>query len=568
MATTTLAPGTTVRSGLYEWLTTTDHKKIGVLYLGTALVFFALGGVQALGIRTQLAAPDLRFLDAETYNEFFTIHGTTMIFLFAMPILTGISNYVVPLQIGAIDMAFPRINALSYWLLPMGGLLIYASYLGGGAAVGWTGYAPLSEGGINGQATFGPGTGTGVDMWIMGLITLGASSILGGVNFLATIFAMRAPGMRLTRMPIFVWTVLVTQALAVFAIPVFTTALVLLFIDRHFTGGAFLNPAAGGNALLWQHMFWFFGHPEVYIMILPAMGIVSEVLPVFSRKPLFGYGAFVAATVAIGLLSFGVWAHHMFATGLVFLPFFSLLTAAIGVPTGIKFFNWLATMWGGRLRFDTPMLFAIGFLAFFLIGGLDGALLASVPFDYDVTDTYWVVSHLHYVLFGGTVMGVFAGIYYWYPKMFGRLLGEGLGRLHWLLVSVGLNLAFFPQHLLGLAGMPRRIVTYGTDTGWGPLNLASTVGAYLIALGVLVFFWNLISSLRGGRPAGDDPWDANTLEWATTSPPPPYNFDSLPVVTSERPLWDLKHGTAAATSTAAAAGGDAPRAGRAPEAGA
>jgi cytochrome c oxidase subunit 1 len=461
-----------------------------------------------------------------------------MIFLFAMPILTGLSNVVVPLQIGAVDMAFPRINALSFWLVVAGGLLIYGTYLAGGAAIGWTGYAPLSTGGAT--HPYGPGLGDGVDLWIFGLIMLGASSILGGINFLATIFTMRAPGMVMSRLPIFVWTVLVTQTLVLFAMPVFTTALILLFIDRHFTMGAIFDPAAGGNALLWQHLFWFFGHPEVYIMILPAMGIISEVVPVFSRKPLFGYKAFVGATLAIGLLSFGVWAHHMFATGLVYLPFFSFLTYAIAVPTGVKFFNWLATMWRGKLRFSTPMLFALGFLAFFLIGGLDGALLASVPFDYDVTDTYWVVAHLHYVLFGGTAMGIFAGIYYWFPKITGRMLSERIGKVHFVLMAIGMNVAFFPMHLLGLAGMPRRIVTYAADTGWGPLNLVSTIGAYLIGVSVLVFFWNLFASMRSGELAGDDPWDANTLEWATSSPPPPYNFDRLPVIRSERPLWDAK----------------------------
>ncbi|HEX8939389.1 MAG TPA: cytochrome c oxidase subunit I [Candidatus Limnocylindrales bacterium] len=541
MATTTLVPARVgYRSSIYEWLTTTDHKKIGALYLTSSLIFFLLGGLQALGIRSQLAFPDQALVDHGTYNEYFTIHGTTMIFLFAMPILSGLANYIVPLQLGAADMAFPRINALGFWLVPMGGLMIYSSYFFGGAAVGWTGYVPLSDG------NFGPGTGQGVDLWIVGLIVLGASSILGAVNFLATIFKLRAPGLTMWRLPIFVWTVLVTQTLALFAIPVFTTALALLFIDRNFTHGAFLNPAVGGNAVLWQHMFWFFGHPEVYIMILPAMGVISEVVPVFSRKPLFGYKAFIGATIAIGLLAFGVWAHHMFATGAVYLPFFSLLTGLIGVPTGIKFFNWLATMWRGQLNLATPMLFAIGFLALFLIGGLDGALLAAVPFDYDVTDTYWVVAHLHYVLFGGTAMGVFAGIYYWFPKMSGRLLDERLGRLHWLLLMIGVNLAFFPQHLLGLDGMPRRISTYPASSGWGPLNLASTIGAFTIAAGVAVFFVNILVSLRSGEPAGDDPWDGTTLEWATTSPPPPYNFESVPPVRSERPLFDLKHRPAVA----------------------
>jgi cytochrome c oxidase subunit I len=544
MATTVLAPEAAYRPGLraaiWEWVTTTDHKKIGVMYIVTALGFFILGGVQALGIRTQLAVPNSTFLDPETYNEFFTIHGTTMIFLFAMPVLVGLANYIVPLQIGALDMAFPRINALGFWLLPAGGLLIYGSYLAGGAACGWTCYAPLSTGGVPGQQNFGPGTGHGIDFWDVGLIVLGISSVLGAINFLATIFKLRAPGLTLLRMPIFVWTVLVTQALVLFAMPVFTTALVLLFIDRNFTHGALLNPANGGSAILWQHMFWFFGHPEVYIMILPAFGVISEVVPVFSRKPLYGYRAFIAATVAIGVLSFGVWAHHMFATGAVYLPYFSLFTGLIGVPTGVKFFNWLATMVRGKISLSTPMLFAIGFLSLFLIGGLDGAVLFAPPFDFDVHDTYFVVAHIHYVLFAGTAMAVFAATYYWFPKMSGRFLNEGLGKLHWLLVFVGSILAFFPMHILGLEGMPRRIANYAATPGWQFWNDVSTVGAYLIGLGVLVFFYNVLVSLRNGAPAPADPWEGNSLEWATTSPPPPYNFETLPPIHSERPVFDLR----------------------------
>jgi cytochrome c oxidase subunit 1 len=542
MATTTLAPEaayrTGLRAGLLDWLTTTDHKKIGILYTTTALGFFVLGGLLALAIRSQLAVPNGTLLSPETYNEFFTIHGTTMIFLFAMPILVGLANYVVPLQLGAPDMAFPRINALSFWLVPVGGLLIYGSYLAGGAGCGWTCYAPLSTGGVPGQQNFGPGTGAGIDFWTVGLIVLGISSVLGAINFLATIFKLRAPGLTLFRLPIFVWTVLVTQALVLFAMPVFTTALVLLYIDRHFTNGALLNPAAGGSALLWQHMFWFFGHPEVYIMILPAFGIISEVVPVFSRKPLFGYRAFIAATVAIGVLSFGVWAHHMFATGLVYLPYFSLFTGLIGVPTGVKFFNWLATMVRGKISLATPMLFAVGFLSLFLIGGLDGAVLFAPPFDFHVHDTYFVVSHIHYVLFAGTAMAVFAGIYYWFPKMSGRFLDETLGKVHWVFTFVGAILAFFPMHILGLEGMPRRISNYAANPEWQGWNDVSTVGAFLIAAGTLVFAWNLAVSLRSGARAPADPWEGNSLEWATTSPPPPHNFDEIPPIHSERPVFD------------------------------
>jgi len=542
MATTTLAPRAATyrqRSWLYEWLTTTDHKKIGALYITTAFLFFLLGGVFALLIRTELAVPGIQLIDPETYNQLFTIHGTTMIFLFVMPMMTGLANYIVPLQIGAADMAFPRINALSYWMVPLGGILLFSGYAVGGAAnAGWTGYAPLSAQG-----------GAGLDLWLMSLVLLGMSSVLGAINFLATIFKMRAPGLTLMRMPMFVWNTLVTSVLLLFAVPVLTAGLMMLFIDRNY-GGGFFDPALGGNPILWQHVFWFFGHPEVYILILPAFGIVTEILPVFSRKPLFGYKAFVFATASIGALGFSVWAHHMFTTGAVFLPFFSFFTFLIAVPTGIKFFNWLATMWRGQLRLDTPMLYAIGFIALFLIGGLDGAFLAVVPFDFHVQDTYWVVSHLHYVLVAGSVFGIFAGLFYWFPKMTGRMLDERLGKFQWLLLFVGTNLAFFPQHLLGLDGMIRRIVDYNNNPGWTEWNFLSTIGAFMIAVSVLPFLWNVFVTLRQPKTAPDDPWDGNTLEWATTSPPPPYNFDALPPVRSERPLFDLKHGAVAAHAVA------------------
>ena len=544
MATTTVThPGAITyrsrRTWLYEWLTTTDHKKIGAMYIFTSFLFFLSGGVMALFIRAELAFPGVQFVDPETYNQLFTMHGTTMIFLFVMPMFTGLANYIVPLQIGAADMAFPRINALSFWMIPLGGLLLYSGYAVGGAAnAGWTGYAPLSTQG-----------GAGLDLWLVALVLLGMSSVLGAINFMATIFKMRAPGMTLLRMPLFVWNTLVTSVLLLFAVPVLTAGLMMLFIDRNY-GGGFFDPALGGNPVLWQHVFWFFGHPEVYILILPAFGIVTEILPVFSRKPLFGYKAFVFATASIGALGFSVWAHHMFTTGAVYLPFFSFFTFLIAVPTGIKFFNWLATMWRGQVRLSTPMLYALGFIALFLIGGLDGAFLAVVPFDFHVQDTYWVVSHLHYVLVAGAVFGIFAGLYYWWPKITGRMFDERLGKWQFVLLFVGTNLTFFPQHLLGLDGMIRRIVDYAPNPGWPELNLLSSIGAFMIAASMLPFIWNVFITLRSPRNAPDDPWEGNTLEWATTSPPPNYNFDSLPPIRSERPLFDLRHGAVAGHAVA------------------
>jgi cytochrome c oxidase subunit I len=541
MATTALTPAaSTYRSGLYEWVTTTDHKKIGILYLVNSFVFFILAGVLALGVRAELAQPGLQYLtDERLYNQLFTMHGSVMIFLFIIPILAGFGNYVVPLQLGAPDMAFPRINALSFWMLPLGGLLIFAGFVTGGAAeAGWTSYPPLSE--DRPLSSQGPGQ----DLWLVGLVLIGTSSILGAINFLVTIFKMRAPGMTLFRMPILAWTVMVTAILVLMATPVFTSALIMLFIDRNY-GGAFFDPANGGNAILWQNVFWFYSHPAVYVMVLPAMGIISEVLPVFSRKPLFGYKAFVFATAGIGALGFSVWAHHMFTTGSVYLPFFSLMTFLIAVPTGVKMFNWIFTMWRGKLSLSTPLLFALGFLSMFLIGGINGAFSASVPVDFALHDTYWVVAHLHYVLFGGSVFGVFAGLYYWFPKMTGRMLNETLGKAQFVLMFIGFNLTFFPMHVLGLQGMPRRIADYSSTVGWNELNLAATIGGFLIAASMIPFLWNVFVSLRSGEIAGDDPWEANTLEWATTSPPPPYNFDRLPEIRSERPLFDLRHGRAA-----------------------
>jgi cytochrome c oxidase subunit I len=538
MATTTLAPtAAAYRSGLYAWLTTTDHKKIGIMYLINSFTFFFIAGIFALFVRAELAQPGLQFLtDEHVYNQLFSMHATIMIFLFIIPILAGFANYAVPLMIGAPDMAFPRINALSLWMLPLGGILLLSGFLAGGTAdAGWTSYPPLSE---NRPLA---ATGPGQDLWIVSLVLIGTSSILGGINFLVTIFKMRAPGMTMFRMPIMVWTVLVTSVLVVMATPVITSALIMLFIDRNY-GGHFFDPSTGGSAILYQNIFWFYSHPAVDVMILPAMGMISEILPVFSRKPIFGYRAFVFATAGIGALGFSVWAHHMFTTGAVFLPFFSLMTFLIAVPTGVKMFNWIFTLFRGKLRLSTPLIFALGFLSMFLVGGINGAFSASVPVDFALHDTYWVVAHLHYVLFGGSVFGVMAGLYYWFPKMTGRMLDETLGKIQFVIMFIGFNLTFFPMHILGLEGMPRRIADYSSTAGWNDLNLAATIGSLLIATSMLPLLWNIFVSLRSGQIAGDDPWEGNTLEWATSSPPPPYNFDHLPEIRSERPLFDLRHG--------------------------
>jgi cytochrome c oxidase subunit 1 len=518
-----------------SWVSTTDHKRIGILYIATALVFFGAGGVLALLMRAQLAQANEHFITKQSYNELFTIHGTTMIFLVVVPIFAGFANYLVPLMIGARDMAFPRLNALSYWLFLFGGITLYLSFFAkhGAARSGWYGYPPLSD------STFSPGNGQ--DLWILSLHLLSISSFLGAINFLATIHNMRAPGMSWMRIPLFVWTIEIYAALLVIVLPVLSAGLTLLLLDRQ-AGTHFFIPQQGGNAILYQHFFWFFGHPEVYIMILPAMGIISEVLPVFSRKPIFGYKAIAFSTVAIGFYSMLVWAHHMFSVGLPnFLNvFFMLSSMVIAVPTGVKIFNWLATTWRGNLIFDTAMLWALGFIAVFTVGGLSGIFLAAFPVDWQVTDTYYVVAHMHYVLFGGSVFGIFAGLYYWWPKIFGRMLGEGLGKLHFWLVFLGFNLTFFPQHLLGLLGMSRRIYTYQQHGLFQAYNLLSSIGAGVMAIGILVFVVNVIRTSRAGVRAVNDPWLADTLEWYTTSPPPPQNFDQLPYITSARPLRDLR----------------------------
>jgi cytochrome c oxidase subunit I len=515
---------------LLDWLTTTDHKKIGILYLISSFSFFAVGGVFALLMRSELARPGTQYIQPHLYNEFFTLHGTLMIFLVIFPLLAGFGNYFVPLQIGALDMAFPRINALSFWLLPVGGLTILSGFLahGGAAACGWTCYAPLSE-----------QLGTGQDLWTLGLIIVGTASILGGINFIVTILRMRAPGMTMMRMPVFTWSILATSLLVILAAPVLTAGLIMLFADKRL-GTTFFDPTGGGVPLLWQHVFWFFGHPEVYMLILGAWGIVTEIISVFSGKPIFSYEGVVLSFLMITALSFSVWAHHMFATGAVELPFFSVTTELISIPTGVLFFIWLGTLWKGKLRFEPPMLFALGFIAMFLIGGINGVWAASPAMDFAIHDTYWVVAHLHYVLFGGTIFGVMAGMFYWFPKMTGRMLSRRLGIWQFWLQLIGFNLAFFPMHILGLRGMPRRIADYAPDRGWSFLNLIATVGAFVIAVSMILFFVNIFTTLKKPRSAPDDPWGANTLEWATSSPPPPHNFDALPPVRSARPVYDLR----------------------------
>ncbi len=523
------------RGRVTSWLTTTDHKRIGILYVATSLLFFVVAGVLSLLMRAQLARPDLDIVTGDKYNELFTVHGTAMVFLFIVPILTGLANYVVPLMIGARDMAFPRLNALSYWLFVLGGIVLFGSFLakGGAASAGWTGYPPLSERAFSG--------GNGVDLWILSLHLLSLSSLAGAINFIVTIVNMRTAGMTFMRMPLFVWSILTFAVLLVLVLPALSGGLTLLLLDRQ-VGTHFFLPDQGGSALLWQHVFWFFGHPEVYVIILPAMGIVSEVIPVFSRKPIFGYSAVALSTVGIGFVSMLVWAHHMFTVGLGrgLNSYFMVATMLVAVPTGVKVLNWVATTWRGNLSFDTPMLFALGFVGVFLVGGLTGIFLAAYPVDWQVHDTYFVVGHFHYTLFGGAVFAVLAGLHYWWPKMFGRKLDERLGKLSFWLVLVGFNLTFMPQHLLGLAGMPRRIYTYSHGGAWEVYNLISTVGAGITALGLLAFFVNAALWRRLPR-VGRDPWLGSTLEWYAPSPPPPQNWlEPLPYVTSSRPLRDLR----------------------------
>jgi cytochrome c oxidase subunit I len=527
---------------VHEWIVTVDHKKLGLMYILYGILFLVIAGLEATVMRIQLAIPHNHFVSPQVFNQLFTMHGTTMVFLVGMPLLFGFANYLAPLMIGARDMAFPRLNAFSFWMSALGGVILYYSFVGGnglygaGSApdVGWFAYAPLTS-----QA-FSPGHST--DYWTIGLLVSGIGSIGTAANIVTTILCMRCPGMTLGRMPLFAWLNLVTSALVLIVISPLTAAQIMLLIDRYL-GGHFFDTQAGGSAVIWMHFFWIFGHPEVYVLIIPGFAIASEVIPVFSRKPIFGYSIMVAATVCIGFLSLGVWAHHMFTIGMTSYAnaFFTASTMAIGVPTGIKIFNWLGTMWGGKIRFTVPMMFCVGFLFQFLIAGLTGIMLAASPFDWQLGNSYFVVAHFHYVLIGGLVFTIFAALYYWYPKVTGRIWNETLGKWHFWLFLIGFHLTFDFMHIPGVLGMPRRIYTYEPGRGWELWNLIISVGVIFQIAGILFWVVNVVWSYFKGKQAGNDPWDAWTLEWATTSPPPDYNFAKIPVVHSRRPLWDLKH---------------------------
>jgi cytochrome c oxidase subunit I len=521
------------QQGWTSWITTTDHKRIGIMYMVLTFMFFCLGGVEALMMRLQLGAPNNTLVSPETYNQLFTMHGTTMIFLFVVPMMAGLANYFVPLMIGARDMAYPRLNALSFWLLLAGGLVFYASLFWNPPEAGWSSYAPLSS------AIYSPSGGQ--DAWIYLIHLTGLSSIVGAINFYATIANMRAKGMSWGRLPLFIWAILTYSVLIIFAMPVIAGAVTMLLTDRHF-GTHFFDPTEGGSALLWQHLFWFFGHPEVYIMVLPGFGLVSEILPVFARKPIFGYKAIAASTVAIAFLGFLTWAHHMFTTPTpeVILVFVMLSSFLIAVPTGVKMLNWVATLWNGTIEFKTPLLFCVGFLALFVIGGISGVFLAVFPVDWQLNETYFVVAHLHFVLVGGSVFTIFAAIYYWFPKITGRMLDERLGKLSFHLMFWGFLATFLIQHVIGLDGMPRRVYEYDNVGHLALYNQISTVGSFILAAGVLVTIINAVRSLKHGVIAGPDPWKANTLEWFTTSPPPVNNFDVIPLVRSVEPMKDIR----------------------------
>jgi len=527
---------------LHDWIVTVDHKRLGIMYIVASLLFFVVAGLMAAVMRAQLAIPNNTLVPPEVFNRLFTMHGTSMVFLVGMPFLAGLANYLVPLMIGARDMAFPRLNAFGFWIFIFGGLLLYFSYIAGeglaghGSApdVGWFAYSPLTE------RAFSRGSST--DYWTLSILTAGIGSIASAINVIATVFSMRAKGMTLLRMPLFVWLLLVVSGMILITLPPLSAAQIMLLLDRYL-GAHFFDTQAGGSAVLWQHFFWIFGHPEVYVLMLPGFACASEIIPVFSRKPMFGRAAMIGATVSIGFLSFGVWAHHMFAVGMTAQSnmFFAASTMMVGVPTGIKIFNWLGTMYGGKIRFDTPMLWCIGFLFQFLIAGLTGVMLAVAPFDWQLTDSYFVVAHFHYVLLGGLLFTYFGAIYYWFPKATGKMLSETLGKWHFWLLVIGFHLTFDTLHFPGLLGMPRRIYTYPAGRGWDTLNLIASIGVIFQAAAVLCFSWNIINSLRKGKEAGEDPWDAWTLEWSTSSPPPEYNFVSVPEIRSSRPLWDLKH---------------------------
>ena len=536
MATAVISPSAHAaygeHTGLWSWLATVDHKRIGVLYLFTALTFFVVGGLEAVIMRAQLQGPNGTLVSAETFNQLFTMHGTTMVFLVIMPLSAAFFNFLIPLQIGARDVAFPRLNAFSYWVYLFGGIFITLPiFFHVAPDAGWFGYAPLTT------KPFAPGIN--IDFWVIGLQILGVSSLAAAFNFITTIINLRAPGMTLMRMPMFTWMSFVVQVLIILAFPVITIALVFLLFDRFF-GTQFYEIAAGADPLLWQHLFWIFGHPEVYILILPAFGLVSEIIPTFSKKPLFGYPVMVYSGMLIGLLGFGVWAHHMFAVGMgpIGDSVFSLATMLIGIPTGVKIFNWIGTMAQGHLRFTTSMLFAIGLVALFTIGGISGVMHSSPPADLQQTDSYFIVAHFHYVLFGGSIMGIFGGIYHYFPKMTGRMMDEKLGKIHFWLNFIAMNLTFFPMHFSGMLGMPRRIYTYDSGQGWDTFNLISSIGSYMLVVSTALFFYNFFRSRKTGAIAGSNPWDAGTLEWTIPSPVPHYNFATLPRVSSRYPLWE------------------------------
>ena len=521
-------------AGIWGWITTVDHKRIGVLYGVTAFIMLLIAGSEAGIMRAQLAQPDNTLVGPETFNRLFTMHATAMVFMVIMPLSASFFNFVVPLAIGARDVAFPRLNAFSYWVFLFGTLLMHVSFLVGQVPnAGWFSYANLTG------TSYSPNAG--LDFWALGLLILGISSVAAALNFLVTIVNMRCPGMTMMRMPVFIWMTLITSILLVLAFPVITVGLVELVMDRNF-GTHFFDTAGGGDPILWQHLFWVFGHPEVYILILPPMGVVSEILPTFSRKPLFGYPVVVFSGIVIGFMSWAVWSHHMFTTGMgpTALTVFTITTMLIAVPTGVKIFNWIGTLWGGSVDLKTPMLFALGFISLFIIGGLSGVSHAVAPSDFQQQDTYYIVAHIHYVLFGGSIFGILAGIYYWFPKLTGRMLGEGLGKWNFWVTFVGMNLTFFPMHFVGLNGMPRRIYTYGEEFGWGLLNMLSSLGYVVLFIGMLLFVINLLNSLRNGRAAGHDPWDAPTLEWSISSPPPVYNFAQIPQVEGRDPYWTTK----------------------------